>query len=45
LLTCKNGQAAPSAASVLVKLGAAKVAVLKGGMLAWVADNYPVTKD
>ena len=45
LVTCKNGQAAPAAASALVKLGASRVAVLKGGMLAWASDNYPVTKD
>jgi rhodanese-related sulfurtransferase len=45
LVVCKNGQASPTAASALVKLGAAKVAVLKGGMNQWLADNYPVTKD
>lgn len=45
LVACKNGQAAPVAATALVKLGASKVAVLKGGMLAWAGDNYPVTTD
>ena len=45
LVVCKNGQASPTAASALVKLGAAKVAVLKGGMTQWLADNYPVTKN
>lgn len=45
LVACKNGQASPAVAAVIVKLGAARVAVLKGGMLAWTADNYPVTKD
>ena len=45
LVACKNGQASPSAASALVKLGAAQVAVLKGGMMKWVEDNYPVTRD
>lgn len=44
LLVCKNGQAAPAAASALVKLGARQVTVLKGGMLQWNADNYPVTR-
>jgi rhodanese-related sulfurtransferase len=43
LVACKNGQAAPAAASALVKLGAERVALLKGGMLAWTGDNYPVT--
>lgn len=45
LVVCKNGQAAPTAASALVKLGAKQVAVLKGGMFQWNADNYPVTRD
>ena len=45
LVTCKNGQASTSAASALVKLGAARVAILKGGMLQWNSDNYPVTRD
>ena len=44
-VVCKNGQAAPTAASAIVKLGAAKVAMLKGGMLQWNADNYPVTRN
>jgi len=44
LLVCKNGQAAPGAASRLVKLGCKQVTVLKGGMTQWTADNYPVTK-
>jgi rhodanese-related sulfurtransferase len=45
LVACKTGQTAQSAAATLVKLGAAKVAVLKGGMTQWSADNYPVTRD
>ncbi len=45
LVACKNGQASPTAAAALVKLGAAQVAVLKGGMMKWVEDNYPVTRD
>lgn len=44
LLTCKNGQASQSAAATLVKRGAKEVAVLKGGMTQWVADQYPVTR-
>ena len=44
LVVCKSGQAAQSAAAALVKIGAAEVAVLKGGITQWVADNYPVTK-
>ncbi|NND45501.1 MAG: rhodanese-like domain-containing protein [Xanthomonadales bacterium] len=44
LVVCKNGQASPAAAGALVKLGAKNVAVLKGGMLQWNADNYPVTR-
>ena len=43
LVACKSGQTAQSAASALVKLGAARVAVLKGGMMQWTADKYPVT--
>ena len=43
LVACKSGQTAPTAASALVKLGAGRVAVLKGGMTQWTADNYPVT--
>lgn len=44
LVVCKNGTAAPAAAAALVKVGAEKVAVLKGGMLQWVSDNYPISK-
>lgn len=42
LVVCKNGQTAHQAAAKLVKLGAKDVAVLKGGMLQWKADQYPV---
>jgi rhodanese-related sulfurtransferase len=45
LVTCKNGQSAQQVAADLVKLGAAEVAVLKGGMAQWKSDNYPVTRD
>lgn len=44
LVTDKNGQTAARAAVALVKLGAAEVAVLKGGMTAWKGENYPVTR-
>ncbi|MDX1381076.1 MAG: rhodanese-like domain-containing protein [Xanthomonadales bacterium] len=45
LVADKNGQTAARAAAALVKLGAAEVAVLKGGMMAWKAENYPVTRN
>jgi rhodanese-related sulfurtransferase len=44
LVVCKNGQTAHQAAAKLVKLGAADVAVLKGGTTQWVADQYPLEK-
>jgi len=44
LVVCKSGQTATQAAASLVKLGAAEVAVLKGGMGQWVSDQYPVTR-
>lgn len=43
LVVCKTGQTAISAAGNLRKMGAANVAVLKGGMAAWRADQFPVT--
>jgi len=45
LVVCRNGQTALGTAAALVKLGAAEVAVLKGGMTQWRSDNYPVTRD
>ncbi len=45
LVVCKNGQTARQAAAALVKLGAASVAILKGGMTQWKADHYPVTRN
>jgi rhodanese-related sulfurtransferase len=45
VVACKSGQTAQAAAAALVKLGAAEVAVLKGGMTQWVADNFPVTRN
>lgn len=44
LVTCKNGQASGQAAAALVKRGAREVASLKGGMSAWVAEHYPVSR-
>lgn len=44
LVVCKNGQASGQAAARLVKLGASDVATLKGGVMQWTADNYPVTR-
>lgn len=44
LVVCKNGQTAHAAAAKLVKLGAADVAVLKGGTSQWVADQYPLVR-
>ena len=42
LVVCKNGNTAHQAAARLVKLGAAKVAVLKGGTSQWQADQFPL---
>mgnify|MGYP000178651299 FL=1 len=44
LVVCKNGQSAHTAAAKLVKLGASDVAVLKGGITQWVADQYPLAR-
>lgn len=43
LVVCKSGQSASSAAGSLRKLGAAEVAVLKGGMTQWRSEQFPVT--
>lgn len=45
LVACKSGQASGTAAAALVKLGASDVAVLRGGMMQWNNDNFPVTRD
>ena len=42
LVVCKNGQTAHQAAAKLVKLGASDVAVLKGGVIQWKSDQYPL---
>lgn len=44
LVVDKSGATAGQAASVLLKQGAAEVAVLKGGMAQWMSDQYPVTR-
>ncbi|MDH3787558.1 MAG: rhodanese-like domain-containing protein [Xanthomonadales bacterium] len=43
LVVCRSGQTAVSAAANLRKMGAAEVAVLKGGMAQWQGDQFPVT--
>ncbi len=43
LVVCKSGQAAVAAAGSLRKMGASEVAVLKGGMVQWRGDQFPVT--
>jgi rhodanese-related sulfurtransferase len=43
LVVCKSGQTAQAAAQSLRKMGAAEVAVLKGGMAQWRSDQFPVT--
>lgn len=42
LVVCKNGNTAHQAAAQLVKLGAANVAVLKGGITQWQEDQFPL---
>ena len=44
LVVCKNGVTAHQAAAKLVKMGAADVAVLKGGTAQWMADQYPLVR-
>jgi rhodanese-related sulfurtransferase len=44
LLVCKSGPTAVPAAISLLKMGARNVAVLKGGMVQWRNDQFPVTK-
>lgn len=44
LVVCKSGTTATQAAKALARLGAEEVAVLKGGMSQWIADQYPVSK-
>lgn len=44
IVVCKNGNTAHQAAASLVKMGAADVAVLKGGVTQWAADQYPLAR-
>jgi len=44
LIVCRNGQTAHQAAARLVKLGAKDVAVLKGGITQWSADQFPLSR-
>ncbi len=44
LVVCKNGNSAYQAAARLLKLGAADVAILKGGVIQWKADQFPLTR-
>ena len=44
LLVCEQGMQAGQAAQILQKQGHQKLAILKGGMQAWVADSLPVVK-
>jgi len=43
LLVCKSGPTAVPAAISMMKMGASNVAVLKGGMVQWRSDQFPVT--
>jgi rhodanese-related sulfurtransferase len=43
LVVCKNGPTAVVAANNLRKLGATDIAVLKGGMVQWRSEQFPVT--
>ena len=43
LLVCKSGPTAVPAAISMMKIGASNVAVLKGGMVQWRSDQFPVT--
>lgn len=43
LVVCRSGQTAVPAAANLRKMGATNVAILKGGMAAWISDQFPVT--
>jgi rhodanese-related sulfurtransferase len=45
LLVCKSGPTAVPAAISLLKMGASNVAVLKGGMIQWRSDQFPVVTE
>lgn len=44
LVVDKNGQTTAPAAAALVKAGLNQVVTLKGGMVAWRTDNYPISR-
>lgn len=44
LLYCRSGNRSSQAANTLVKAGFTDVAHLAGGITAWKAENFPVTK-
>jgi rhodanese-related sulfurtransferase len=43
LLVCKSGQTAVPVGASLKKMGVMDVAILKGGMVQWRSDQFPVT--
>ena len=44
LLYCRSGRRSGIAKAQLLKLGYQKVAHLEGGILAWMAENFPLTQ-
>lgn len=44
LLYCRSGNRSSAAASMMVKAGFTNVGHLAGGIMAWKAENYPVTR-
>ena len=44
LLYCHSGRRSGSAKTKLLQLGYLKVAHLEGGILAWMAENFPLTQ-
>jgi rhodanese-related sulfurtransferase len=44
LVVCKTGQTAVSAAANLKKAGVTELGILKGGMIQWMNDQFPVTR-
>lgn len=44
LLYCRSGNRSSTAANMMVKAGFSNVGHLAGGIMAWKAENYPVTR-
>ncbi|ANJ67467.1 hypothetical protein A9404_08780 [Halothiobacillus diazotrophicus] len=44
LLYCRSGNRSSAAANMMVKAGFTNVGHLAGGIMAWKAENYPVTR-